>query len=1002
MHYHNRPFFPPKSPLLSFFIIKSNNLTCLALININYRSSITFMWDIMKLPRIEERTLYSPIIDCLHELGFEAVGETKVGKKHPDILFTYDETSFVIEVKIGKPEIGLNAVAQAHDYAKKLGTQNNIIILIYPENYRNQVILDESIVRRIALEEEIHTLVLTEYWTESLVTEPIRLFESLKDKIINKKRKVDFNTVVNLIKTYVKDLGDIIYQIETDQLVPEVVDKLDLFSSIGEIKDKRKAEKQVKVLASYLLFNQLLFYHIFKRKAQNKLLPELEKIKNVQELQSYFDHITSINYKSIYNVNILGHIPNEKPVIDTLNELIEAIKLLRAEHITHDLAGRFFHDLIPQEVRKILAAFYTHPIAAEILAGLTMNSWDEKVIDPACGSGTLLVSAYKRKQKLYQQLYGYKDHDKIHRRFLEEDLTGIDIMPFAAHITTINLAAQNIKQETNVVRVVTQDSLELAEKLRRGEFKDRGIRFSPYTVTVQQTLFGASNQKESKGTVSPEGKGEKFHLKPVDVVIMNPPFSDREKMPRYMLEKLKNNDTLGGICGHKVNLWGYFIALADYLLKPGGRIGAVIPINIFRGEATEKIRKYLIENYKIEYIIKPEKNIAFSEDADFRDILLVARKEKPSREDKVRFVILNEDIHSLSLQDAAKIVKHIKGSLVSENRLDIVDYEYALIRENINNLMPLFGPTSTRTGQILSNFLSIIKKHAGHLLRNLKKSEIREGFKPPFAGLSEMAFINNPSFGENRIKRAFLILEEDNRESVRFYIKKWPNRIFKIGKSKLKPALRTLTDIKTFNIPDNADYIITDKFKDYKTVLKLSKFKDKENFTYDIVRERIKGKWTYMVTARRFRPNSKNTYFFAFSSNKRIIAPDTFKCILLEKESAKINTLYLNSIMGITSLVLLREQTTEGYIDIREKDLVLFDIIDVNLLDREQKAELLRLYDELKGCEFPSLLDQFKDRFWGRTKLDKRLLEILGVPEDVIEEWLPKVYDAIVGELSHD
>lgn len=38
------------------------------------------MWDIMKLPRIEERTLYSPIIDCLHELGFEAVGETKVGK----------------------------------------------------------------------------------------------------------------------------------------------------------------------------------------------------------------------------------------------------------------------------------------------------------------------------------------------------------------------------------------------------------------------------------------------------------------------------------------------------------------------------------------------------------------------------------------------------------------------------------------------------------------------------------------------------------------------------------------------------------------------------------------------------------------------------------------------------------------------------------------------------------------------------------------------------------
>jgi 23S rRNA G2445 N2-methylase RlmL len=110
---------------------------------------------------------------------------------------------------------------------------------------------------------------------------------------------------------------------------------------------------------------------------------------------------------------------------------------------------RFFHDLIPFEVRKILAAFYTHPVAAEILADLTVGSWDEIVLDPACGSGTLLVSAYKRKMSLYQKLHGFKDLDAIHKKFLENDLTGIDIMPFAAHITTLNLATQDIEQETN-------------------------------------------------------------------------------------------------------------------------------------------------------------------------------------------------------------------------------------------------------------------------------------------------------------------------------------------------------------------------------------------------------------------------------------------------------------------------------------------------------------------------------------------------------------------------
>ena len=281
----------------------------------------------MTTPKIEERTLYSPIINHLQNLGFKAVGETKVVKKHPDILFQVDSLSFVIEVKIGKLEIGLKAVAQASDYARKLGT-SNIIILIYPEKYRNQVILDPEIVPKIALHEKVTALVLTDYWTESLVIEPIKLFDLLKQHILLKKIKVDFRTVVKLIERYVKDLNAIVYQIKAEELISEVVDKLDLFSSIGEIKNEEIAKKQVINLAAYLLFNQLLFYHIYKKKSGSKSLPDLEGVKNIRDLQKYFDKITSIDYQSIYRVNILSHIPDKKIVIDTLNEVIKTIKLL--------------------------------------------------------------------------------------------------------------------------------------------------------------------------------------------------------------------------------------------------------------------------------------------------------------------------------------------------------------------------------------------------------------------------------------------------------------------------------------------------------------------------------------------------------------------------------------------------------------------------------------------------------------------------------------------------
>lgn len=441
----------------------------------------------MALPKIEERTLYPALISHLKSIGFDAIGETEVTTTHPDILFKVEDISFVIEVKIGKPAIGLKAVAQASDYARKLGTQN-IVILIYPEKYRNQVVFDTNIVEKIALNEEIDVLVLTEYWTKNLRAKPPAVFQELKTAILSKTINVDFSTIVNLIESYVRDLNSIIYQIKTEELASEVVNKLDLFSSIGEIKDTEVAKKQVVNLASYLLFNQLLFYHIFKRTA-NSDISELKEIEKVKKLQEYFDEITDIDYKSIYCVNILGRIPENVTVINTLNEVIKAIKLLRAEHITHDLAGRFFHDLIPYEVRKVLAAFYTHPIAAEILAGLTIDSWDEKVIDPACGSGTLLVSSYIRKMSLYQGLHGFKNTDWVHKKFIESDINGIDIMPFAAHITTLNLATQDIEQKTNYVRIATKDSLALAPALRTKDFLEKeGVRISSYTREFKTLL----------------------------------------------------------------------------------------------------------------------------------------------------------------------------------------------------------------------------------------------------------------------------------------------------------------------------------------------------------------------------------------------------------------------------------------------------------------------------------------------------------------------------------
>lgn len=951
----------------------------------------------MTFPKVEERTLYPPIVAYLNSIGLKAIGESKVTTKHPDIVFQKDDVSFVVEIKIGKTRLGLDAVAQAYEYARKLNT-NNIVILIFPEHYKKQSIIDPNLVQDIALISEIEAIVLTEYWTERLRDSVINIFSKLKENIEKKSINIDFKTTVELIGTYVQDLISVVNQIRSEALIFEVVNKLDLFSSLSDIKDKELAKKQITNLASYLLFNQLLFYHIYKKKTGNESLPELDTISKISDLQNYIDQILKIDYESIYLVNILGHIPDTKIVIKTLNELILSIKLLRAEHITHDLAGRFFHDLLPHEVRKVLAAFYTHTNAAEILAGLTIESWEDTVIDPACGSGTLLVASYKRKFDLYTKMYGFQDIERVHKKFIEDDITGIDIMPFAAHITTINLTSQNIEYMTNTIRIATRDSLELEDSLRTVDFKENGILFSPFSFKIQRTLEGIFG-KAGTGALSPRGKGKEFNLKPVDVVIMNPPFTDRNKMPVEMRTSLKNNP-LGKICGHSINFWGYFLVLSDLMIKEKGKIGAVIPINFARGENTKKIRDFLLENYHISYIIKPVGDTAFSEGASFRDILLIAQKNIKEANNFTKIVFIKSSIKEMNTRECSNLwrqIRRIDDEVFINDDFEIWCVNSYALKQARDNLMIYLRGNSIKTRSTIIRFLNLVKEKARGILKKLEKADMLEGFHASPAGLSELVFVTNP-FNKNRISRNVIMKvhsEQDNHIEVECDHLTSP---FKISKNKLKPAIKTLTGIKSIDVTRKHDYLIQENFRGFDAILPLSKWKGE--FDWNLVSKKMNNRSTYFALQHRIRINSPNTSVIGIYSDEPFYVTHAFNIFKSNQEDAKILALFLNSIIGLLQLSSISKETTEGYLEFMQSDLINISVLNLNTLTSDQKSKLVKLFETIKNIEFPSIMIQIGNRFKPRIELDKTILSILGFDETEISEWLPIIYDSLLDELK--
>jgi hypothetical protein len=312
----------------------------------------------------------------------------------------------------------------------------------------------------------------------------------------------------------------------------------DFFKSVLESQLKDEERRQaLRTGPAFLFVNQVLFYVLLseaERKAGTDKFPEIKEEHSSQPsiLQNeYFNRVRSRNYEPIYGLDV-SHLFRGKRAENACRGVVQAIQGLAPSLDSPDLVGQVFQTLIPLQIRKPLGAHYTNPRAAAFLAGLAIDKPNVTVLDPACGSGTLLVAAYRRKLKLLG-LSRTQRLSKVHREFVERDITGLDAMAFSAHLAAVNLALQSPLQDTEHVRIGTCDSTRqypgtpIAEALPLPwELKQVTLLEKPKTSQQRKKIKGPVKVSDSQ--VSP------FVLDRVDLVIMNPPFTSYDNMtPDY-------------------------------------------------------------------------------------------------------------------------------------------------------------------------------------------------------------------------------------------------------------------------------------------------------------------------------------------------------------------------------------------------------------------------------------------------------------------------------------
>jgi len=412
---------------------------------------------------------------------------------------------------------------------------------------------------------------------------------------------------------------------------------------------------------------------------------ELAKIKSVEEIKGGPHGLTKtqlldewrkllqINYWPIFDIarRILELVPaaHGQALVDRLAGTAEQLlqsRLMRS----HDLTGAVFQRLIAD--RKFLAAFYTTPASASLLVGLAIRqdrpldakSWGDResvqrlrVGDFACGTGTLLSTAYQRIGQLHELAGG--NAELIHAEMMARALVGCDVLPAAAHLTASMLAGAH----------------------PTAKYLQSSVLTMPYGRVRGKVALGSIDLLESQGTLpllglsarsaGATGEGEEdvwifVPHKTFDVVLMNPPFTratghheigdvgvrnpmfaafsatdaEQKKMSE-LTKRLTKSSSAHGNAGEA----SIFLVLADRKLKKDGVLGLVMPLMLMAGDAWEESRIMLRKGYRDLVLVSisggADATLSFSADTNMGECLVLGRKGV-SASKRAAFVVLKQ------------------------------------------------------------------------------------------------------------------------------------------------------------------------------------------------------------------------------------------------------------------------------------------------------------------------------------------------------------------------
>jgi type I restriction-modification system DNA methylase subunit len=943
----------------------------------------------------------------LKTADFELLFPTFRGIRKPDVAFQVQRGIGIVSAKLCASK-EVEAIASAQEYQQTIGKTQRIaetFSLTYPDE-------SEKIFHLRVLANESHG---TASWTFADIGDVAGKIED----IATGKWDIARLDIENSVNAAIRVLGSGVTQFKNaiGRIPPKEFEILfggaDFFQSVvGYDTTKENQESILRSAAAYLFVNQILFYEILSRETGD--YPEIseEDVDKPNLIKpKYFDLVLVKDYIPIFNFDVAGQI-RSRNAQDACKKIILAIRALFPGRIEHDLIGKVFHNLIPKDFRKVVGAYFTNNSAADLLALLSIGSASDNVIDLACGSGTLLVAAYKRKL----ELSGGQSSGALHRKYVEEEITGIDVMPFSAHLAAVNLALLAPAVETDNVRIAIEDSTKLrpgiiiepAREVLKEAFKSRRLTDYLGDFHIEK------RERADAGAVAISAKAAKpLRLEKVDVVLMNPPFTSCDNLPSDYKAELRSRFAAPSACAKcltgKISFQAYFLLLADRFLKNGGKMACVMPFMTLVGKAFEKLDDYVLQNYRVKYIVYGIGRSAFSDNTALTELLFVAEKTKPSKKETFVLTATKKSPDEWNERDITEIVKqaHLteKQGETKETELAITkNYLQSDLRQDSLGLTIMIGLLDPKFSKVYSEIEAVYKE--SNVMADFKTLaqeldlDIFEGGAfagSPIVGYSSISYFSDRERMKKKSDHFMVISDEPSKISVQ---DRFSKNTFTIQKKFLCFQVRRLTGQKTLDISTSGDYVVKKYFDDLEHVassvydLKTAQ-KNILHFRAEAVRK-INNSLSRIVFARRIDISAPGSSLLAvYSEEPAFVAANAWGIRDASQEIAQFITLWMNSGLFLFGLMARRAPTRGAWGQIDKRYLCSIKVPNFARISPKHKTKMISLFDELRTKEFPSIIDQIQSRNELKRRIDETFLEVIGVEPAQRTSIIERLYEVL-------